>query len=143
MDESDYKRVCKIIGYVLCQPMLTEQDREDIRQEAAIAAWKYGLEPSTRIYWAALDAARRIRKKRILDTIDFDVRDDQNIEEHIVTMHLLNQLTELEKLSLSGTLQGYSQQEIADSMRVNNSTISRHRTSAMKKLKNICEQSPH
>lgn len=135
MDESDYKRVCRIINYVLRQPHLTEEDREEIRQEAALAAWKYGFTPTTRIYWAALDAARRIRKHRIYDSIEFDLPDRDDVEGTVVGFELLSVLTERERFAIEGCLRGYSQEELGKMINLGDSQISRYRSRGLKKLK--------
>lgn len=135
MDESDYKQVCRIIGYVLRQPYLTEEDKDDIRQEAAIAAWKYGLKPSTRVYWAALDAARRIRKKRIFDSVTFDIPYQQHIESTIVAEQLLSCLPDRERISLHGSLQGYTQDEIGVKIGMHGSSVCRYQKLAIERLR--------
>jgi|SRR5688572_1158980 len=141
MDESEYVRIKKIVGYVLRQPNLTHCDREDICQEAAIAAWKHGFKPTTRMYWAALDEARRIRKKRVPYLTEYyEVKSVHDIEGHVISKEVLKQLTPLERYTVIRTLEGFTQEEIAQDIHKNNSTVSRYLASAVKKLRKIYEE---
>lgn len=135
MDEFDYDRVCRIIRYVLRQPHLTPEDKDEIRQEAAIAAVRYGFEPSTRIYYTALDAARRIRQLRLWNPIEHDVRDQQDIERMVEFERLLSTLSVKERFAIEGTLRGYKQSELGEMINRDETQICRYRRLGFEKLR--------
>lgn len=143
MCEPDYVRINRIIWRVLKHPYLSFEDKEDIRQEAAIAAWKFGYEPSTRIYCAALDGLRRAlgrhKNHPTMVVLDLSWMEGGIGQSEIEFDNLLEFLSPREQFIIRKTVDGYSQAAVGVMVGLDDSQISRIRKEALRKLRKKIE----
>lgn len=140
---SDYRRAASIARRAVAHRGLSPDDLEDVCQEAAIAAWRHGLDPATPVGYAAIDAADRIqqtrRVARIIPVADPPVATivDPEAEAvaHLTFDRLLAVLSTSEQNMVRAIIAGYTQAEIGRAYGMHDSNVGRHWHAALDKMR--------
>jgi len=145
MDASEYRRAVAIAHRACRGRALSPQDWEEVEQDAALEAWRSGS--ATRIWWAAVDAARRIQQARrtcrpVLVPLTRDVRADVDVQGEVVGSLMAGQLLaavpEGQRRAVKATvLDGQTQAEVAAAWAVRDSTVSRRRAAGLDRLRAV------
>lgn len=147
MTEQEYVRVRKIARRATYGLKPTPDELEEIYQEAALIAWRSGLDPCTRVWWGSRDALARLRgSRRALQPVFVDMPDwweqqaSDNVEDEVV-----NAVTATEMLASLPSkdaeilreiyINGYNTMSVAKKLGMHDCNVGRRRTAALKKLK--------
>lgn len=148
MTEEDYKRVQSIVRRATLGWPLLEQEREDVEQEAALVAWRVGLEPSTRVFWAARDAVirltghRRVAKAEVTPVAEFypgilsSPSHENEVLERITGDEMLSDLPVKQRQVIEAlVLEGHNTMSAATKLGIRDCNIGRRRDAALKTLR--------
>jgi DNA-directed RNA polymerase specialized sigma24 family protein len=148
MNAAEYRRVQSIVRRACGtqRPFLAVEDWEEIEQDAAVTAWRTGS--VTRTWWAAVDSAtkiqggRRVHKPPTMVPLTYDRASTQDVEGEVCSRLMADQLLSLlsdgDRALLTETvILDRAQQDVADEMGVNDSTVSRWRAGALLRLKEL------
>ena len=140
--EAEYRRAVAIAQRACRGWRLSREDWEEVEQDAAVEAWRTGS--STRIWWAAVDGARRIsgvrrRCQPVVVQLPPDVRSDTDVEAEVLGRVMADQALALlpprERRAVAATvLAGRTQADLAVEWKVRDSTVSRRRAAGLARL---------
>jgi RNA polymerase sigma factor (sigma-70 family) len=144
----EYRRARQVARRACAGWALTREDWEEVEQDAAVAAWRHGLQPSTRSWAAAHRSAQKIQgrqgKKRpvIVPNNGTEWRKAAPVDvegetvERMTVERLLSSLPAEQRIAVEETvLEGRTQQQVADRYGVADSTITRRRQQGLARLR--------
>lgn len=147
MDAAQYRRAAAIAHCACRGRALSPEDWEEVEQDAALEAWR--SDSVTRIWWAAVDAARRIQQGRrsfrpVFVPLTRDVRSDIDVPGEVLGSlmagHLLATMPERQRRAVEATvLEGQTQAELAAEWAVRDSTVSRCRAAGLDRLRAVVQ----
>lgn len=130
-----------ILGKICWLYADSAEDRDDLRQEIMLQAWKSfprfegKSKFSTWLYQVGLNTALTIRKKRRITTTDIDASynissEEPNVDDAQRLLLAMKRLPEAERMILTLHLEGYKNQEIAEMLGTtpNNLNVKLHRS---------------
>ncbi len=147
MTENDYARVKKIVKSALYGWPVTPEELEEAEQEAAIIAWRVGLDPCTRVWWSARDTIQKIRGSRrsVVATMvplpdDWDLPGSNCVEDEVLSKVTIEEalavlLPKDRPVIQAMFVEGLNTMETARKLGLHDSNVGRRRDSGLQTMR--------
>ena len=146
MTENDYARVKKIVKSALYGWPVSPEELEEAEQEAAIIAWRVGLDPCTRVWWSARDTIQKIRgsRRQVVATLvpldGWDHPGSECVEDEVVSKVTIEEALAVldpkdRRVIQAMYVEGLNTMETARKLGLHDSNVGRRRDSGLQTMR--------